>query len=186
MCKIASLFDLEGFPKSGKGKKRITSDSDAFYVERVNYPSNCFTLNLANDSDVQANGITNIRFLLKKPENVDTQSYRIDLNVIGHEIATNRDITEHFFYFTGDTLKARPGMSIKYVMEISANVYNEQDKSKNCRNYPDENFASYFDCEEHFVQQICKTYGVAPIWLYKDFKNVTKDPVYSPGTCAFK
>ena len=118
MCKRTSLFDLEGFPKSGKGKKRITSDSDAFYVERVNYPSNCFTLNIANDNDVQAKGITNIRFLLKKPEYVDTKSYHIDLNVIGKEIATNRDITEHFFYSTGDSLKARPGFSVKYVMEI--------------------------------------------------------------------
>ena len=84
----------------------------------MNYPSNCFTLNIANDNDVQAKGITNIRFLLKKPENVDTKSYHIDLNVIGKEIATNRDITEHFFYSTGDSLKARPGMSKKYVMEI--------------------------------------------------------------------
>ena len=66
----------------------------------------------------------------------------------------------------------------------SENVYNEQDRSKNCRNYPDENFASYFDCEEHFVQEICKTYGVAPIWLFKDLKNVTRDPIYSPGISA--
>ena len=83
-------------------------------------------------------------------------------------------------------MKATPGMKVKYVMEISENVYNEHDMSKNCQNYPNRDFASYFDCEEHFLQEVCKKYGVAPIWLYKDFKNVTKDPVYSPGTCAFK
>ena len=83
-------------------------------------------------------------------------------------------------------MKATPGMKVKYVMEISENIYNEHDISKNCRNYPNSDFASYFDCEEHFLQEVCKKYGVAPIWLYKDFKNVTKDPVYSPGTCALK
>ena len=109
------------------------------------------------------------------------ESYHIDLNVIGQEMNTNRDITEHFFYSTGDSMKARSGMETKFVMEISENIYNEQDKSKNCQNYPNENFASYFDCEEHFVQEICKSYGVAPIWLFGDLKNVTRDPVHSPG-----
>ena len=51
-------------------------------------------------------------------------------------MATNRDITEHFFYSTGDSMKTRSGTIHKFVMEISENVYNEQDKSKNCRNYP--------------------------------------------------
>ena len=78
-------------------------------------------------------------------------------------------------------MKARPGMFSKFVMEISANVYNEQDTSKNCRNYPDENFASYFDCEEHFVQKKCSSYGLAPIWMFKDLKKVTRDPIYGPG-----
>ena len=96
-------------------------------------------------------------------------------------MATNRDITEHFFYSTGDFMTARHGLIIKFVMEISENVYNEHDKSKNCQNYPNKNFASYFDCEEHFMQEICKSFGVAPIWLFDDLKKVTRDPVYSPG-----
>merc|ERR550532_2611286 len=95
---------------------------------------------------------------------------------------TNRDITEHFFYSTGDSMKARSGVVTKFVMEISENIYNEQDKSKNCKNYPNENFASYFDCEEHFVQQTCQSFGVAPIWLFEDLKNVTRDPVHSPDS----
>ena len=78
-------------------------------------------------------------------------------------------------------MKAESGMLNKYVMEISENIYNELDESKNCRNYPDEQFASYFECEEHFMQEICLGYGVAPIWLFGDLKKVTRDPVYSPG-----
>ena len=100
---------------------------------------------------------------------------------MGQEIATNRDIMEHFFYSTGDPLHAKPGMFLKFVMEISENVYNEKDRSKNCRDYPNENFASYFDCEEHHVREICRSFGVAPIWLFKDMKKVTRKPMYSPG-----
>ena len=35
--------------------------------------------------------------------------YHIALNAIGREIATNRDITEHFFYSKGDPMKATQG-----------------------------------------------------------------------------
>ena len=57
--------------QSGKSKK-FTSDSADLNVKRVNYPRNCFTLNLANDSDVQGNGITDIHFKLKKVKNNET------------------------------------------------------------------------------------------------------------------
>ena len=58
--------------QSGKSKK-FTSDSADLNVKRVNYPCNCFTLNLANDSDVQGNGITDIHFKLKKVKNNETK-----------------------------------------------------------------------------------------------------------------
>ena len=58
--------------QSGKSKK-FTSDSVDINVKRVNYPRNCFTLNLANDSDVQGNGITDMYFKLKKVKNNETK-----------------------------------------------------------------------------------------------------------------
>lgn len=60
----------------GKNKK-IISDNDKLYLERVNYPANCFTLNLANDTDIQEKGIIDIGFILKKPENADTKEKQI-------------------------------------------------------------------------------------------------------------
>ena len=66
------IHSVKVYFEDGKSKK-FNSDSAAFYLERVNYPYNCFTLNLGNDKDVQENGITDIRFLLKKPENADTE-----------------------------------------------------------------------------------------------------------------
>ena len=62
-----------GSPLSLEKNKKITSDSDMLYLERVNYPANCFTLNLANDTDIQEKGIIDIGFILKKPENADTK-----------------------------------------------------------------------------------------------------------------
>ena len=42
-------------------------------MERVNYPSNCFTLNIKKDTEEEANGIIRITFFLKRPESADSK-----------------------------------------------------------------------------------------------------------------
>ena len=62
----------------------------------------------------------------------------------------------------------------KYAVEISKNVYLEEDKSKNCKNYPNPDFVSYMECDEQYMKDICNSFNLAPIWLYDDFQKVTK------------
>ena len=42
-------------------------------MERVNYPSNCFTLNIKKDTEEEANGIIRITFFLKRPKSADSK-----------------------------------------------------------------------------------------------------------------
>ena len=42
-------------------------------MERVNYPSNYFTLNIKKDTEEEANGIIRITFFLKRPESADSK-----------------------------------------------------------------------------------------------------------------
>ena len=70
------MDSVKTYFKDGKSK-RFTSNSSFVYLKRVNYPYNCFTLNLGNDTDVQANGITDIRFHLNRPKNADTEKIEL-------------------------------------------------------------------------------------------------------------
>ena len=42
-------------------------------MERVNYPSNCFTLDIRKDTEEEASGIFIILFFLKRPESADSK-----------------------------------------------------------------------------------------------------------------
>ena len=70
--KTSFFFKQEVFPQP-KGRKQISPGSDALYLERVNYPSNCFTLNIKKDTEEEANGIIRITFFLKRPESADSK-----------------------------------------------------------------------------------------------------------------
>ena len=54
----------------------------------------------------------------------------------------------------------------KYAVEISKNVYLQEDESKNCRNYPNSELSSYVDCDELYMKNICKRINFSLIWLH--------------------
>ena len=74
----------------------------------------------------------------------------------------------------GDEISVQAGQIRKYAAEISKNVYLEEDKSKNCKNYPNSEFASYMKCDEQYMRSICDSLKLAPVWLYDDLKKVTR------------
>ena len=51
-------------------------------------------------------------------------------------------------------------------------MYLEEDKTKNCRNYPNNEFPSYNDCDENFMRRSLPQ-GLVPIWLTDNMDQVT-------------
>ena len=50
----------------------------------------------------------------------------------------------------------------------------ENDPKKKCKNYPNEEFKSYRECDEHFVYNYLKDkLNVTPFWATYDMKEVT-------------
>ena len=49
----------------------------------------------------------------------------------------------------------------------------EDDKSKNCREYPNSEYASYMDCDNQYVKKICDKAKLAPVWLLEDISLAT-------------
>ena len=72
-----------------------------------------------------------------------------------------------------------------YIVRINTDVFVEEDPSKTCRNYPNDNFASFKDCDDQFmrdkVEEVAPGLDLTPPWLVDDLDNVTSQPViYSP------
>ena len=78
---------------------------------------------------------------------------------------------------TGDAIVAEPGTFKKYAVEITENSYLEEDTSKKCRNYPNSEYASYKECDDQYMKDICKKFDLVPVWLEEDFGKVTKKAV---------
>ena len=116
---------------------------------RVNYPSNCYTLDLANNTKVKDKGI---KTLLVEFSSKARNMTGFRLEVQGSSLSCARDIFDHMFYTTGDPIVTQPKELYKYALKISENVFVEEDLSKNCRVYPNEEFASYCACDDQFLK----------------------------------
>ena len=142
---------------------------DEIFLERVNYPYNCYTLDLTNDSRLLGQGLRtmNLKFKTKK------QFQAVHMQLYGKTLAAHRQIFDHTVFSTGDVIKARPGEHNKFALRIEENVFVEEDDTKNCRSYPNSEFANYRECDDHIVQSICSKAGLVPIWMVDQFENVT-------------
>ena len=98
---------------------------------------------------------------------------KVQISLQGITLDSNREIFDNSFYNKGDKITVRPGRINKYAVEISKNAYLEEDKSKKCRDYPNSEYASYMECDDQFMKDICEGVKLAPIWLLDDFSQAT-------------
>ena len=152
--------------KSGKTKNISV---DQVQLNRVNFPNNCYSLDILDDPDVNTEGIKLVTFVLR------SQGESTFVFLKGRSMNSDRDISDHVFHRTYIELESK--ITKKYSVEISKNVFVEDDSSKNCWTYPNKNFASYNDCDERYMKNICEQEGLLPIWLTSDFEKVTRQKI---------
>ena len=146
-------------------------------LNRVNYPQNCYTVNLTHITKAGQKSV--------KTMEIDFKTEKIGKVVIklqGSTLTSNREIFDNALYTRGDEILTHAGKFHKYAVQISKNVYLEEDASKNCRDYPNTDFASYMECDEQHMKNICNGMNLAPIWLYDDFEKVTKMAILNEST----
>ena len=113
MVKKAQLYTAEEaihevFFKSMTDEKFVIELS-LVNIWRMNYPYNCFTLDLTNNTKVQKNGLKTMVFHFKRNENTSVRIF-----TQGKSLACNRDIRDHQFYSSGDHIVLKNlGMKIK-------------------------------------------------------------------------
>ena len=147
---------------------------DSARLWRMNYPYNCYTLDLATTREVREMGVKQV--FIYFPIMVNSS---VELLLQGSTLACNRDIKSHKFHSSGANIQLEDlGAPVDkaYVVEVRENVYVEEDASKNCRNYPTPEFASYRECDDQFMKDFISTFDppdLIPIWLTDDLRNVT-------------
>ena len=108
---------------------------------RENYPDLCYTLDITNNQDIQQIGISQLRVGFHSLKNSSVQ-----INVEGKNMACNRNLKAHTFYYSGDLITLRD-MNIPkkrfFAVQIKESICVKEDPSNNCRIYPNPDFVSY-------------------------------------------
>ena len=142
-------------------REHITIPIENLGLARVNYPQNCYSLDLFNFT--QEYEVIELFIGFKNLENKTAEVMLRDTNVV-----CNREVKDHSFYSTGESIKLTEGqVSMAYMVEISSNVFVKEDPSKRCTEYPTDKFESYKECDDHFMKQVLEDLSpdFLPVWL---------------------
>ena len=139
-------------------------------ASRVSYPNTCRSLALSNMLEGKP-----IQQLLLYIGNLGNLSIEIQLN--GNTLDIERNIKEHIFQSTGDAIMLnKDNVSRAYMVDISQRVFVEEDPTNTCRDYPNQEYLSYQECDDHFVKNLLP--GLTPVWLTGDFAEVSKQVLH--------
>ena len=135
-------------------------------VARVNFPNSCLTLPLNTIPDIKGRPIQELMIYVK---NID--GYSIEIQFVGDSLDTGRNIKEHSLYSSGDVIKLTERKKSYYMVDITQKVFVEEDPNNNCREYPNQDFRSYQECEDRYIRNLLP--GLTPLWLSDNFAEVS-------------
>ena len=142
----------------------------------IEFPQNCLRLDIAKVPEVKNKTIKYITFQFDDEKNITS----VQIVPYGRHLISHRDFFHFSFYSTGDAIISEPGRIKRFGVEISENVYVEEDQDKHCREYPNKEHTSFGDCDSQYVKSVCEKHNIHPIFLNSnDFKNVTVQYVLS-------
>ena len=133
--KVNSVFESVILFTLTYGHRDVTGH---VHLERVNFPHNCFTLDITNNSDVL--GIKQLTLHFRTLANFSVAVY-----AQGASMSCHRDIRVHNLYSFGHIMHLDDitGNKVQYVMDISQQVYEEENLSIKCRKYPNVDHLHY-------------------------------------------
>ena len=127
----------------------VTTDNEQMRIEveriqlkRINYPSNCFTLDFFKDSRVNKSGIKSLQINFEKGDNISTEVQVTDRNQF-----TERNLNSQSFSTSGERVRTKAGFLSSYFVNTAV----EEDFTSNCTSYPNTNFANYSQCDDEYV-----------------------------------
>ena len=115
--------------------------------------------------------------------------YEIEVKLSDINLYSGRQIVAHAMNHQGDRIATTnlQTQRIKlYYVELSQEVYVEEDPTKNCTNYPNSEHETYNDCDRHAaLSELSKEISPSffPLWASDsyNFSRVTTEPVFIDG-----
>ena len=145
----------------------------------VNYIDNCVTIDLLKNDDIHGMGIANI-FVYVNDLTLKSSFTSLQIIPIDRNLFTERYLKSTKLYYSGPSIvmdkNAPYRSSDSYILKLKQNKFVENDRSKNCVNYPNSEYDSYNDCDKSFtLRKLAEHYGqdFVPIWATNDLQNVT-------------
>ena len=152
----------------------IVKGTDVKWLPTPLYPGGCQLIDLLDYFNLTGNNVPmQIYFYLEKTEALGAQIFIEERN----KALSKRTLASSMLSYNGPDIR-NLDLSVKrffkVILRISQNIFVERDERKKCRNYPNANFDSYKDCDEHFLYREMKNkYNVIPFWTAYDLNEVT-------------
>ena len=154
----------------------VTLDIDNIVQEeQINYPDNCQTLDVTTNSKIKIEGVKDIKIkVLSFPVNIS-----ISVDLVGKSSACNRNLAELAFSQSGERVVFGNLLGKRYVVKILGEKFVEEDPRNDCRNYPNDDFFSYSDCDQDYIKKEVDriTPGLIPIWISDNLSHATPQKI---------
>ena len=119
---------------------------DLVSQERPTFPKFCFTLKIGEADKVKKQGLRSLKIRFTGIQN-------LQFIVLGATLYCKRNIKEQNVFASGSPIQLDKYESSEYLIQIKENIFVEEDKTKNCQNYPNAKFVSYGNCDEEFLKE---------------------------------
>ena len=100
-------------------------------------------------------------------------NFTVSLELEGGTLVAHRDMMDHQFLSSGDFIKFNKFSD--YNVRIKKKVFVKDDPNRNCRNYPDEEFASCMECDDQSlrkeVEALAPGIDLLAVWLDQDLDS---------------
>ena len=145
-------------------------------LENINQISECQILNFTTNGKIHIRELKRLEIFFNETL---SKAVKLEIKLRGRTLASRREIEEHRFYSSGDALEVVDNIYSSYIVRIKTDVFVEEDPSKNCRNYPNPDFASFKECDDQYMRDKINEVapGLTPPWLADDLDNITTQPI---------
>ena len=135
------------------------------------YPGGCHSFDLLDYFNL-INAPLKIKFVFSKTNDSAVTVYLQERN----KGLTRRLLKSNLLSYSGpaESLDLEKSIQFGEIVSLSQSIFSEKDTSKKCRNYPNEEYESYRECDEQFVYQDMRTkYKVMPFWAAGEMNEVS-------------
>ena len=168
---LVSAVKIENRPASWYHKYKINGNQIKWKTTPL-YPD-CQLLDLKDSLGYNFTETPHsIQFLLLKKKNTAFYVYVVEKE----RAPRKRHLKRNFLAYTGPKIENNDLMktkAVRVVLGLSQFKFLEREQ-EDCQNYPNKQFESFQDCDENFIKNKMKSFGIMPFWATNNMEEVTE------------